>query len=111
MSRRAPNADQEASCCSLFLFRYANDLVSKGYEGSIGETDIWNVHDEDVPTKILGAFLPFWEEEQKKKADEVSLVAALRRFLYWRYVACVGASCFNRHCSDEIHCALHHLWI
>ena len=88
MPTRAPNADQNASCCSCFLFRYANDLVEKGFEGEVKEEDVWEVHAADEPAIILSAFTPVWEDEQKR--PDASLIAALRRFLFMRYVACVG---------------------
>lgn len=88
MPTRARNPDQHGSCCSRFLFRYANDLVDKGYEGEVKEEDVWEVHAADEPAIILGAFSPVWEEEQKLPG--ASLIVALRRFLFMRYVACVG---------------------
>ena len=88
MPTRARNPDQHGSCCSRFLFRYANDLVAKGFEGEVKEADVWDVHADDEPAIILGAFAPVWEEEQKR--PDASLIVALRRFLFTRYVACVG---------------------
>lgn len=76
--------ESAASFLSTFFFTHVNETVTAGHDRQLDESDLWTVAPDDQPEVLNEQFEAIWAEELKK--PNPSLLAAVRRLVYWRVV-------------------------